>query len=454
VNQVRIENQGNPSPEPARAPRPATPKLDSLDSYQNIKDTLARGAVDGKVPLIVSDLNRRQRRDVKSAASDFLTPQETHNLPGVHGFGACIPTNKLGDFLDSLPCSAGLGLNVDMPWENAVVPTTLFEDSSTGGPATIGPTALDRLSGLDKVRAEGFTGKGAPSAAIIDSGIFPHADLKSHVKDWMDFYQHSPTMVDTVGHGTNVAGIVAGSGQKSDGKIMGVAPDGNLVGLRVGSIQDAIEALHWVVQNKDKDNIRVVNLSLGEAPVVNGRNPISSAVQEAIDAGVYVVVSAGNRDSNHTSVTAPGDVKGALTVGAVNDQGTVQLSDDTLASFSLYGTTFEGVNKPDLVAPGSMIFAPLSPGSSLDQDASAHIGQNYMAMSGTSQAAPMVTGLILDLLQANPNLTNDQLTHILVQSCQHLNGIPDKAQGAGEVQADQAINLALALKTNSTTQAA
>ncbi len=181
----------------------------------------------------------------------------------------------------------------------------------------LGETAATRLPGLDKVWAQGFTGKGQ-TIAIIDSGFFPHADIKDRVVGYVDLASGKTKLSDNWGHGTHVAGIVAGSGKKSDGQVKGVAPDANLVGVRIGSMQQAIDGLRWVIANKDELNIGVVNISLGETATQSYKNdPWCQAVEDATKAGLTVVVAAGNEgERGPGSIATPGISPSAITVGA------------------------------------------------------------------------------------------------------------------------------------------
>lgn len=312
---------------------------------------------------------------------------------------------------------------------------TASAQSETVRPVT--DTAAVRLPGLDKVWAQGFTGKGQ-TVAIIDSGIFPHPDLKDRIVGWVDFANHKSKPVDTYGHGTHVAGIVAGSGKKSDGKVKGVAPDANLVGLRIGSVQDAIAAIDWCIENKEQYNLGVINLSLGDrARVPAQQDPWCQAVQRAIDAGLTVVVAAGNEgESGLHSIATPGISPNAITVGGLDDQGTADPGDDVMYTESSLGPTVDGLQKPDVMAPAIAIYSTLSPGSARDDRMKPHVGNDYMTMVGTSQATPAVAGLVALLRQARPDLTPADYKQILMQSVYH------GQQNLPIVQADAALKLA------------
>ncbi|MBN9416579.1 MAG: S8 family peptidase [Candidatus Eremiobacteraeota bacterium] len=306
----------------------------------------------------------------------------------------------------------------------------------------VGETASIRLPGLDKVWAQGFTGKGQ-TIAIIDSGFFPHADIKDRVVGYVDLASGKEKLSDNWGHGTHVAGIVAGSGKKSDGQVKGVAPEANLVGVRIGSMQQAIDGLRWVIAHKEELNIGVVNISLGEVATQSYKDdPWCQAVEDATKAGLTVVVAAGNEgDRGAGSVSTPGISPSAITVGGVDDQGTVDPSDDTRYIDGSFGpTVVDKLVKPDVMAPAISIFSTLSPSSGLDDPTRAHIGKDYMTMAGTSMATPAVAGLVALLKQARPDLAPADLKKILQQSVYH------GQQNLPIVQADAALELAKTYK--------
>ena len=403
----------------------------------------------GRVPIILSADNRSALSKVKKALGR-LSKGVVEDLPLVNGVATWIGKNQVEKLFESLP--KGAYVSVNHPLQN-VGPFTnqnfIFqeaaEDKSTAGPTE---TAAVRLPGLDKVWARGFTGKGQ-NIAIIDSGIFPHPDLKDRIVGWVDFAEGKKKPTDKYGHGTHVAGLVAGSGLKSHGAIKGVAPDAGLVGVRIGSIADAIKALHWVIENKDELNISVVNMSLGDIASQGWKNdPWAQATQQAIEAGLTVVVSAGNEGPNPGTVATPGILPQAITVGAIDDGGTLDTGDDQLTRFSSRGPSFDGLGKPDIVAPGKRIFSTLAPSSSFDVPDFPKAAGGYFAISGTSQSTPLVAGLVALLKQANPNLSQADLLAILKESAHKYPNLDAAAVGAGLVQADKALDLALNWKSN------
>jgi len=273
-----------------------------------------------------------------------------------------------------------------------------------------------------------YTGKGV-TVAVIDTGIYPHEDLvepTNRIIAFKDYINGYTQPYDDNGHGTHVAGIIAGNGSKSDGLYQGVAPEANLVGVKVlddtgtGSKSDVIAGIQWVVDNKDAYQIKVMNLSLG-APATESwkTDPLSLAAQAAWEAGVTVVAAAGNNGPKEGTITTPGINPNIITVGAIDDNGTVDTADDIIASFSSRGPTIDGLEKPDVYAPGVNItslqadtnYKPKgkksgSRGKSKAAQANARGKpskttslQPYFTMSGTSMATAVIAGkeaLLLD----------------------------------------------------------
>jgi serine protease AprX len=263
--------------------------------------------------------------------------------------------------------------------------------------------------------------------AVVDSGVNPNGDLYTtagvnrlvaNIRYNTDYNQSTS---DGYGHGTHVSSIIGGDGSESGGKYIGVAPMANIINVKVSNdngsatMKDVISGLQWVLENKNVYNIRVVNLSLNSA--VNesyNTNPLDAAVEVLWFNGIVVVVSAGNQATG--VLYPPANDPFVITVGAVDDKGTNTISDDAITTFSAYGKTENGNVKPDLVAPGKNIVARLV--NSNMGLAGAHPsnlvgGAQYFRMSGTSMAAPMVSGAVALLLQDEPGLTPDQVKYRL-----------------------------------------
>lgn len=321
--------------------------------------------------------------------------------------------------------------------------------------------AYIRAIGADKLwnSASDLQGQGI-GVAVVDSGIAPHADFdgtngSSRIVASVTFNGLLTSLADGYGHGTHVAGIIGGNGSLSSGGYIGVAPKVNLINVRVSSdagatsTSDVVTSLQWVLAHKTTYNIRVVNLSLtgGVADSYNV-DPLDAACEILWNNGIVVVVAAGNNGSTASGVVyPPANDPFVLTVGAVDDKGTASTSDDTLAPYSAYGTTSDGFAKPDVVAPGSHIISTL--GSTSATMVVAHLDHlvlnpSYFRMSGTSMAAPMVSGAVALLLQAQPSLTPDQVKYRLEATAHPLG----TGTGAGELDAYAAVNSATTASAN------
>ena len=328
----------------------------------------------------------------------------------------------------------------------------------------------------------GYKGTGI-GVAVIDSGITSwHADLTylgssslvktkngQRVAAFVDFVNGRTSPYDDNGHGTHVAGIIAGNGFDTLGARAGMAPEAHLVSLKVldeqgrGVISDVIAALDWVVKYGAAYNVRVINLSVGAAVTESYKtDPLTLAARRAVDAGVVVVTAAGNLGQNrlgqtqYGAISAPGNAPWVLTVGASSHEGTVNRTDDEMAAFSSRGPSaidFEA--KPDIVAPG-VGTASLSDPSSLmyvTKTAALLTGslwvnyKPYLSLSGTSMSAPVVAGSVALMLQANPSLTPNLVKAILEYTAQVYPGYNALTQGAGFLNTKGAVDLARYFRT-------
>ena len=348
----------------------------------------------------------------------------------------------------------------------------VYLDRPTGGAlnrtaVVVGARAVQRLMGFDG------TGIGV---AIIDSGITSwHDDLtgsgigNQQVAAFVDFVNAQSAPYDDNGHGTHVAGVIAGDGYDSYGSRAGIAPGAHLIGLKAldshgaGYISDVIAALDWAVANKAAYNIRVINLSVGAAVTESyTTDPLALAAKSAVDAGIVVVVAAGNLGKNaagavqYGGITAPGNAPWVLTVGAFSHQGTITRTDDVMAGYSSRGpSSIDFQAKPDLVAPGTGIVS-LSDAQSTFYTTKASFlrwGKRptsykpYVSLSGTSMAAPVVTGTVALMLQANPALTPNAVKALLQYTAQIYPPYNFLTQGAGFLNSRGAVQLARFFRT-------
>jgi serine protease AprX len=306
-------------------------------------------------------------------------------------------------------------------------PTSL--PSTTVGltaPANAYPSAV-RANALWNEPPAKLQGQGT-TVAVIDSGIFRTKDLGKRVIGSNNFNRGEHDSVDSYGHGTFVAGIVAGDGSYSHGEYMGIAPKANILNVRVSddagaaTESDVVLGMEWVYNNKSRYNIKVANLSLNTTHAQSYHtSPLCAAAEVLWFNGIVVVTSAGNNQTQG-GVYPPANDPFVITVGATDDKGTAGIADDTLASFSAYGPTESGFAKPDLVAPGTDIIGllPQQDALKISKDhGSNRVSTNYFRMSGTSMAAPMVSGAAALLLQDEPRLTPDQVKYRLMATAVH-----------------------------------
>jgi serine protease AprX len=298
----------------------------------------------------------------------------------------------------------------------------------------------------------GLTGQGV-TVAYLDSGLrYTGSDLNdpttgaSRVLAQVSMIPDDPSTDDAAGHGTHIAGIIAGNGADSGQgtPYAGIAPGADLVSVRVlgadGStdVSTLIAGIQWVIENKDAYHIRVMNMSLGH-PVGESytTDPLCQAVEAAWQAGIVVVCAAGNdgrlqNDSpdptagldnggygtNYGSILSPGNDPSVITVGAMKRVDDSR-SDDRIATYSSRGPSLaDHILKPDLVAPGNQIVSLRAVGSTLDGEFPANVAANpeYFTLSGTSMAAPVVSGAAALLLQSDPSLTPDTVKARLMLS--------------------------------------
>ncbi len=299
-----------------------------------------------------------------------------------------------------------------------------------------------------------YTGVGI-SVALIDSGVNSHADLLttgllplSRVVYNQSFVPGDSKTTDAYGHGTHIAGLIAGDGLSSSGPLYsqtfkGIAPGAQIVNLRVldanGSATDStvIAAISQAISLKTRYNIRVINLSLGHAVYESYKlDPLCVAVEKAWKNGIVVVVAAGNNGrylptSGYATVTSPGNDPYVLTVGSMKPMGTPQRTDDLIASYSSKGPTMlDHIAKPDVVAPGNLLVSTETsntalyntetsnqvPYSAYVYGGSSSPSKTYFQLSGTSMATGVVSGMVADLLQALPTMTPDQVKARLMKT--------------------------------------
>ncbi|MFC3419950.1 S8 family peptidase [Salinicoccus hispanicus] len=298
-----------------------------------------------------------------------------------------------------------------------------------------------------------LSGKGV-TIAVLDTGIHPHADLttpENRLVAFRDLINGETEPYDDNGHGTHCAGDAAGNGASSDGAYQGPAPESSVVGVKVldgagdGKLSTIIGGIEWCLDNKETYDIRILSLSLGGPAYESFReDPLSLAAQEAWHRGMIVCAAAGNSGPAAGTTGTPGINPFIITVGASDDQDTVERSDDAIAEFSSRGPTIDQFVKPDIYAPGTNIISLLSPGSAVETElAEQIIDEDYIQMSGTSMATPVCAGVIALMLEANPDLSPNDVKSIL-----QMTGEPVFGNEWGYIDAESAVEMAIRYAEN------
>jgi serine protease AprX len=260
------------------------------------------------------------------------------------------------------------------------------------------------------------------TVALIDTGVDPmHKSLKGKIVAFKDFVNNQSSPYDDNGHGTHCASLIAGNG-------MGVAPGANLVVVKVMDrdgacyLSDALKALDWCVENKDRYGIKIVSFSVGGENPSDGTSLLDEACNRMVEEGLVMCVAAGNSGPSSGSIVIPGDAEKVITVGAIDNSGSI-------FEKSSRGPSASGEIKPDIVTLGVDVVSALA-GSKDD----------YSSMSGTSMAVPQVSGAAALLLDAEPNLEPADVKRILLKTADDLgpNG-PDNVYGYGALNLTDAL---------------
>jgi len=406
---------------------------DNLSFQYSAKDLTS----DGKLRIIVEGKDQKTLDRIKH---QLLTSSEANrikaDLPLINGFAAEVEPNS--KWMDGIPKKSLNSLSIYLDKEVSIPRPVPTEPRVEPKLDVAAPTL-----GVDKIWEKGFKGQGV-TIAVIDTGIDPHPDLKDRIIAFKDLVNNKTTPYDDQGHGTHCAGDAAGSGSESGGKYVGPAPEANLVGVKVldgngsGTFSDVIAGIQWAVDNKDKYGINVISMSLGGGASESYKDdPVAQAVEKAVEKGIVTVVAAGNEGPSAKTIGTPAHAEHVITVGAMDDKGTVDRSDDKMAYFSSRGpTTYDGLTKPDIVTPGVNI-------------KSTKPGGGYTSMSGTSMATPVMSGLVALMLSANPGLSPEQVKNIYMQTADKLKGYGANDQGAGVADPVEAIEKAIRMKETS-----
>jgi serine protease AprX len=288
---------------------------------------------------------------------------------------------------------------------------------------------MNRVSDVIECRwahEHGFFGRGI-GVAVVDTGIALHKDFiegSNRVIAFKDFINHRTDTYDDNGHGTHVAGIIGGNGYSSKGKYKGIAPECNFIGVKVldhrgdGNISDVLAGLQWVIDNRKKYNIRIVNISVGTSSKdsLDENSLLVQGVNAVWDNGIVVVVAAGNNGPGPMSISTPGISRKVITVGSSDDNIAAEVYGSGRAKdYSGRGPTPFCIKKPDIVAPGSNIIScNISRITSRAKNGDVRLTASdspmmYTIKSGTSMATPVVSGAIALLLSVHPELTNREV---------------------------------------------
>ena len=328
-----------------------------------------------------------------------------------------------GTVLGRYPVAGALVVSVPTGWVTPAMITRLADRPLrvSGGASAEGDSTVRETTG-----GWSPTGGAQVTVAVVDTGVATTPDLAGRVEH-LDITPGDSG--DGFGHGTFMAGLIAGSGVSSQGRYAGLAPAGRVLDVRVAtatgetSLSLVLAGLQAVADRRAVDpTLKVLNLSLSEeVDVPPMLDPVARALERLWHDGVTVVVAAGNDGPRSGSVSAPGTDPVVLTVGAVDEGGTAARRDDAVADFSARGRG--GMNKPEIVAPGVALVSLRAPGSVIDtQNPGARIADAYFRGSGTSMAAAVTSGAAAALVSARPDLTPDQVKALLTSTAYGIGG--------------------------------
>lgn len=275
---------------------------------------------------------------------------------------------------------------------------------------------VKRLIHIERAYQMGLTGRNV-TVAVMDTGIVKHPDFGGRIIHFKDFCNGKISLYDDNGHGTHVSGIIAGDGSLSaDAHGMrlysGIAPEANLIALKVldrngnGNTSHVLECMDWILKNKEKFQIRLLNISVGMLSTAGHteQRELLAAVDTAWDAGIMVVTAAGNNGPTENSVTIPGISRKVLTVGSLDDIIATGGKGRLAKGYSGTGPTECCIVKPEILAPGTNIKS-----CSMDK-------KGYIVKSGTSMAAPVVSGVLALAFQKYKTLTPAEMKLRLYES--------------------------------------
>lgn len=376
-------------------------------------------------PALVATYNKRLQGRVDVVVT--LTPGSAGRIADLPGAEVKREFTFINSHHLSVPVQAlpALQRNPNVLW---VSPDSDLKFTAVGADQL--KTIYNQIANAPAAWSAGHTGSGV-TVAVLDSGIAKTPDIAGN---YLRINIHGTDSYDHFGHGTHVAGVINGAGNRG---YQGVAPGARVVSLKVsddrgaGTASDLIKGLEWVYLYGKSHGVRVVNLSVQSGhPESYKTSPVAAAVEKLWFSGFVVVAASGNQGADPSAAWyPPGNDPIIITVGAVDDNGTISTDDDTLAAFSSRGLSQDGFYRPDIVAPGRRIVSVLAPDSAwVTSFPDRIVDDGYIRMSGTSFAAPMVAGAAAILLEQNPGLTPDQIKWALTTSARPYGGMRDKAR--------------------------
>lgn len=299
------------------------------------------------------------------------------------------------------------------------------------------------LTGIKKVWEKGYKGKDIV-VAVLDSGVYPHPDLtepENRIIAFKDLVNNISRPYDDCGHGTLISGIIAGNGYLSYGKFKGLAPDCKIIAVKVlnvggtASVENIIKGIDWVITNKDKFHIRIINLSLAiKVNDIGTSDKLKEKAEEAVNKGIVVITSVGNKENNQISQVSPAQSRKVIAVGSVEGNN---YNDYKVAAFSNHWFDTKNGTKPDMVTLGENI---ISLESDLWYNPAKKNGYqsevSYIASSGTSLSGAVVSGITAVLLQQYPDMSPAGIKDLLVSYCKKLNDLQE-SQGNGFLYIDK-----------------
>jgi len=398
--------------------------------------------------------------------------------PSINGVAATIQ----GDYVNDLAKHGVVSITPDAILHASAAQGSLLGDTTK---AALDPNApqgqsvstlrlsLGLSAGASANLAPGVINGTGVGIAIVDSGIYPAADFAGRIKGFFDFTKldrfrqpTQPAPYDDLGHGTHIAGLIAGAGAAPGYMFQGIAPNANLVVFKVldqngaGATSSVIAAIEYIVSHRRALGVQVINLSLGKPITAPAQfDPLVQAIEQASAKGLIVVVAAGNDGPGYGSINSPGNAPSAITVGVADGKTTVTRTDDYVPSFSSRGPTwYDGFAKPDVVAPGVNLYSDASPASTLVTSTNPAFpqqtvdGVNLLDLSGSSMSAAVATGVVALALDANAHQNRGPLTPNAAKAILEYTSVPVAnadylTQGAGQINAAGAIQLAGSINT-------